>query len=513
MWNEHDIQRLQRVLQDPVQFAAVGGIQLRAYQRSVAYAICDSVLSGRGASFVVMFPRQSGKNELQAQVEAFLLMRFFLIGGELVKISPTWKPQSQNAMRRLQRVLNHHPLLQDQWQKDSGYRYSVGKASITFLSGSAEANIVGATASTLLQVDEAQDVSIEKYDKEIAPMAASTNATRVFWGTAWTEDTLLARELRLAQKLQSQDGYQRAFVLTANEVSREVEPYGLFVQQQIEQLGRDHPMIRTQFFSEILENGGRLFHDGRLALMAGNHPVQNKPLAGESYIFCLDVAGEDQGLTKNGQLSNPQRDFSALTIFSINPRPSSWDVLQNHYQVVARRAWQGISQSELFEQLLALAKVWSPKQLVVDASGVGAGIASFLQRAMPGLVTAFQFHTSSKSKLGWDFLAIIDSGRYKEHADKTPEQSQFFTQAKACKSSISPGPEKTLHWQVPSGTRDECGQEVHDDWLISAALCAVLEKQEISIKQPTLVIQGVDPLLEIDRRRTSKRKQTEKGVL
>jgi hypothetical protein len=31
---------------------------------------------------------------------------------------------------------------------------------------------VGATASLLLEVDEAQDVEIGKYDKEIAPMAA-----------------------------------------------------------------------------------------------------------------------------------------------------------------------------------------------------------------------------------------------------------------------------------------------------------------------------------------------------
>ena len=51
-------------------------------------------------------------------------------------------------------------------------------------------------------------MSLEKYDKEIAPMAASTNATRVFWGTAWSEETLLARELYSAKQIEALDGPQ-----------------------------------------------------------------------------------------------------------------------------------------------------------------------------------------------------------------------------------------------------------------------------------------------------------------
>ncbi len=492
-------------LTDPCRFAALGGIALRAYQQAVAYAISASVMNDCGHSFVVMFPRQSGKNELQAQLEAFFLMRFIHTGGELVKISPTWKPQSQNAMRRLQRVLSRHPLLQAEWHKDLGYRFSVGKASITFLSGSPEANIVGATASTLLQVDEAQDISLEKFDKEIAPMAASTNATRVFWGTAWTEDTLLARELRLAQKIETGDGIRRAFVLTADEVAREVPAYGKFVQKQIAMLGRDHPMVRTQFFSELLENGGRLFHDGRLAMLQGEHALQTTPQAGQIYAFCLDVAGEDQGLNSSGVMSNPQRDFSALTIVSIHSWPTAWGLHQNHYRIVYRQAWQGISQSSLFEQLLAKVKRWNPRQFVVDASGVGAGIASFLERALPGRVIPFQFSAASKSRLGWNFLGLIDSGRIQDHRDASEEQREFLAQARACKSSISIGPERLLRWQVPPGTRDEQGREVHDDWLISAALCVVLELQTIQPGQHTTIISAADPLQEMDIQRSSTR--------
>ncbi len=65
------------LLRDPERFAHVAsGIKLRSYQRGVLSAIFDSVLNQRGLSFVVIFPRQSGKNELQAQLEAYLLFMY-----------------------------------------------------------------------------------------------------------------------------------------------------------------------------------------------------------------------------------------------------------------------------------------------------------------------------------------------------------------------------------------------------------------------------------------------------
>ncbi|HEX9090485.1 MAG TPA: hypothetical protein VF831_03305, partial [Anaerolineales bacterium] len=72
------------------------GIRLRSYQTEVAQAIVESVIKEQGLSFVVVFPRQSGKNELQAQVEVYLLSVCSVQQGEMVKVSPTWKPQSLN---------------------------------------------------------------------------------------------------------------------------------------------------------------------------------------------------------------------------------------------------------------------------------------------------------------------------------------------------------------------------------------------------------------------------------
>lgn len=302
------------LLRDAPRFIAEASLlPLRAYQLAVAQAVLDSVLQRRGLSFVVMFPRQSGKNELQAQLEAYLLLLFSEAGAEIVKVSPTWKPQSLNAMRRLQRVLETNRLTGPLWRKESGYIYRVGRARIFFLSGAPETNIVGATAGTLLEVDEAQDVTIAKFDKDIAPMAASTNATRVFWGTAWTASTLLARELRAARAAEQEDGIRRTFVLTADEVGDEVPAYRTFVNEQVRRLGRTHPLVRTQFFSEELDSGGGMFTAARRQLMTGSHPPLDAPQPGKAYALLLDAAGADEGVAAgSAELANPARDAADL---------------------------------------------------------------------------------------------------------------------------------------------------------------------------------------------------------
>ncbi len=366
---------LREALRDPLLFArAFGKIRLRAYQAEVMRAVVDSVLYKRGLSIVVVFPRQSGKNELQAQIESYLLTCLQDSQAEMVKISPTWKPQSLNAMRRLQRVLEHNVSIRGEWRKEAGYIYRVGGARIFFLSGEPHSNIVGATASALLEVDEAQDVTIEKYDKEIAPMAASTHATRVFWGTAWTSQTLLARELRSARQAEQRDGLRRVFTTDAGRVGAEVPKYARYVAEQVARLGRAHPMVRTQYFNEEIDGQGGLFTAERCARMAGSHAVCHQPQPGGVYAFLLDVAGVDEaarsGATEGLSLSNPARDATALTIVAVDRSTCADPLLRAPtYRCVLRRQWLGVRHSDLYADLRALAECWNPWRVVVDAAG------------------------------------------------------------------------------------------------------------------------------------------------
>jgi hypothetical protein len=51
-----------------------------------------------------------------------------------------------------------------------------------------------------------------------------------------------------------------------------------------------------------------------------------------------------------------------------------------------------------------------------------------------------------------------------------------------CQMEVIEGPNKEMRWGVPDGTRDTTnGEIVHDDLLISAAMCMVLDKLEWGI--------------------------------
>ncbi len=485
---------------------AFSHLRLREYQKAALEAAVHSVMAHLGRTLVVMFPRQSGKNELQAQLEAFLLAKLQDTDAELVKVSPTWKPQSLNAMRRLERVLRGNDLTRNRYVKESGYIFRINRARIAFLSGAPEANLVGATASTLLEVDEAQDVQIDKFDREIAPMAASTNATRIFWGTAWTAHTLLARELRAAQELDQREGdgagkQKRAFVANAAQVGEEVPAYRAFVEGQIASLGRDHPAVQSQFFSQEINERGGLFPAARRALMQGEHAALSGPRAGQSYALLLDVGGEDAGVLAGGAADNAGRDSTALTVVEADLSTCA-DALIGAptYRCVARFTWQGAGHDQLYREVRAQAGHWRARWLVVDATGVGAGLAAFLERALPGRVHAFTFSAGSKSKLGWDFCALVDAGRWKEPREGGELGALFLRQAEGCQFSLLPGPAKAMRWGVPDGARDPAdGSLLHDDLLLSAALSAVLDALPWPSGSPAMIVRGRDPLNEMNQ--------------
>lgn len=500
------------------QFCHYLGRSLRSYQLEAAEAIVRSIRQGLGQSFVVLFPRQSGKNMLQAQLEAYLLVSLAEEGGELVKFSPTYQPQSLNAMRRLEEALEQNLLTRGRWQRRAGNHFRFGRAGITFLSAAPGSNVVGATASTLLELDEAQDIEIGKYDKQIAPMAASTNATRIFWGTAWTSQTLLARELRAAEAAQERDGCRRVFRIDAERVRAEVPAYGAFVDEQINRLGRGHPMVRSQFFSEEIDLAAGLFNAARLGLMQGRHSALDGPRDGQIYAMLIDLAGEDEGLAQgSGSLENPERDATAITIVEVDLNLMQDALMARpRYKVVWRAQWLGEGQVKQYARILALAERWQPARIAVDATGVGAGLAAFLTEKLGSRVLPVQFSQKLKSKLGWGFLSVIDTGRFQDFkSDALDEaasgqanplaevmrdeqqrlQALFARQLLAIEAECANGPERILRWAVPEGARDNLeGGKLRDDLAVSAAMVALLDELPWGIPAESLILPAPDPI-------------------
>jgi terminase large subunit-like protein len=500
----------QTVRKDPLGWAAISGIQLRPYQSLIALAVKDSIIHKKGLTFVVILPRQSGKNEVQRHIFGWLLCRAAEIGGTIVSVAPTFKPQTINAMERMRLTLDANIATRGQWHSSAGFIFRFEKARLQFFSGEHTSKVVGATADLLLSVDEAQDIEPGKFDKDFDPMTASTNATRVFWGTAWTSRTLLARQIRVAREEEKQDGIQRVFFYTGDDVAKIVPEYAAHLERVVKEKGRQHPLVKTQYFNEEIDAQAGMFNAGRLAMIQSSQQsaVGSQPSTGCTYAFLIDVAGMDEanvggvdaGLggykarPYNDGIGNPGRDSTTLTVVEIDL--STLETLQAPtYRVVHREAWQGLNHLTVFGKLKALTETWRPQHMVIDATGVGEGLWAMLDRAFPTRVIPVKFTQQEKSEIGWKFLSIIETGRFRDCAPSDTVRMQYAM----CQSEILPGPAKTLRWGVPDGTRGPDGQLVHDDHVVADSLVAKLDELEWSFHSPTLIVWAKDPLEEMSR--------------
>jgi hypothetical protein len=472
---------------------------LRNYQLEPAHAILDSILHGKGLYFAIVFSRQAGKNELSAQLEAYLLNLYHRKGGQIVKAAPTFRPQLINSKMRLEEVLDN-PWNKGKVRMREGYMTFLGKAGVLFLSADPASSVVGATASLLLECDEAQDVNEDKWEVDFTPMAASTNATKVYYGTVWTSRTMLAKISRQLLALEAADGQQRVFYVPWQEVAAEVPAYGEHVRAEIARKGRHHPMIKTQYFLEEIDSEGRMFDDRRQALMQGDHCRLRAPVEGHVYAATLDVAGSDEEMSGDElRQSKPTKDLTVASIFDVDLSTVKDPLLAAPtYRLVDVFADVGTKHTHLYGQLRAFFELWNVRHIVADASGVGAGLVAFLgaKAAFGSKVIPFQFSPPKrKSDLGWDFLAVVETGRFKMfHDDGSEDWREFWTQVEECRYEVTEGEERRMKWGVDSAT-------IHDDRLLSAALVAELDHAKWIVPTKSAVIKAKDPMDDIDKAR------------
>ena len=487
----------------PYNLALYGcGITLRPYQTEPIEAILKSILERAGRTIVILISRQAGKDELLCHLKLFLLQRFQTRDKEIVEFNPTYKPQTIRSIQRLETRMNRNVITRGRWKKCSDFMRMIGLARVTFFSGDGQANVVGATANLLLIVNEAQDISPTKYDRDISPMAASTNATRVIVGTAWTNNTLLARELRSAQYAEKGDGIRRVFVYDADEVRKYNPDYGKFVDKEVERLGRNHPFIKSQYFCEEIDAEIGMFNDRRRVLMQADQAAQESPVEGTSYAFLVDIAGQDMNRMTGDRgrktdddepLDNPGRDSLALTIASIDL--STVELLKAPtYRFVNRQQWIGENHLAIFGKLKNLIETWNPQHVVLDATGVGEGLWAMLDKSFPGRIIPVKFTKQTKSEIGWRYLAIIETGRARDCCLTDKVRAQYD----ACQAEIMPGPGKNLRWSVPEGARAPDGELIHDDTLIADSLIAELDKLDWSIHTEAQTVMAEDPILSME---------------
>lgn len=480
---------------------------LYPYQLAPLQAIIESVLGNHGREFLLVFPRQSGKNEAIAQLLVYLLNRFQRQEGQIVYAAVG--DALGRGLRRLEERLDN-PLNQGRWQRQARpLRRSLGKAAVSFISSHPRAAARGETAHWLLVIDEAQDQHGPHIESVFTPMRAAHNATAVYLGTVrQTSDFLWSKKQELEQET-AVDGLQRVFLVTPDQVTAANPAYGRFLAAQEQRYGRHHPIIAAEYYLEPINGTGQLFPPERQALMRGRHPRQRQPDPDATYVATIDVAGQDEAATDPlASLSNPARDHTAATIFqmvngelsivngertlhnsqfTIHNSPLNYHAIDVFTDHGSRHFQDSPGRPNLATRLLAFLQQWNVSHMVIDASGVGQGLADWLSAALGSQhVTAVNFGgRSQKAALGSAFLALVETGRFHYWTGDEDRPGSdgwwFWQQVAACTYSLPANGrfERDLRWGVPATARLQTptGSElIHDDRLLSAALVVEFDR-------------------------------------
>jgi len=441
-------------------------MRLRPYQAEIARAVLDSIENQRGITFSVEIARQGGKNELSAHLELLLLAMHMLKGGNLVKCSPTFKPQTVISMSRLKQRLDDFGF-DGIWLGEMGYIIRLGAARQVFLSADESSSVVGHTADILLEIDESQDVNGDKYSKEFRPMASSTNATTVHYGTTWDDASLLEQVKQSNLELERADGIRRHFRYDWQEVARYNPAYATFVESEKLRLGENHPLFRSQYALLPVRSGGGFLSRGQISLMQGSHTRQRARFDRKAvYVAGIDIAGEtgaEMEVNAEAALKGGGRDATVVTVAEVC-RCDQAPAPEPGIKVVEHCCWVGRKHAELYPLMVDILKNrWSCSRVVIDATGMGEPVASFLHGALGSRVIPFKFTRPSKSSLGFDLLAAINSGRLQLYApDGSDDYREIMFELERARGVYYP--DRTLNFYVDP-------VEGHDDYLMSLALC------------------------------------------
>lgn len=425
------------------------GTGLRAYQAKVLAKLRQGMSRAPGETFTVMFPRQAGKNEVSAFLVAGLLMEHARRGGAVVVCAPTLHPQAaisldrtRHFMTRIERALKGKGA-----RIKDGRTIELGRASAVFLSGSPEAHVAGHTASIAIIADEAQELDADWFNRQFRPMAASTGAPTIMFGTAWDGRTLLEQAAARNREIDARRGPDATVQLHHEAGWREVAnsrpAYGRYVERERARLGAGHPLYLSQYELAAAEDAGRLFTNAQAKALQGRHPRLHGPQPGERYVGGLDLGGDGDGA-----------DATVLTIAR---------VAGDRTEVVQHLRWQGAAYAEMESAALTAARAWQLERLCVDGTGMGAPIAARLESELGGrVVERAVFSSQSKSEMGYALIAAANTGRLLLYAgDGAPDLVRCVTELRECRSGYRVN--RQVWWEAPAGK--------HDDYVASLALC------------------------------------------
>ncbi len=361
-----------------------------------ANAIVDSVLNRRGLTFTVVMARQAGKNELSAQVELFLLVKHAQQAVDAIKCAPTFMPQGYISMRRLRDRITQAGVAGGVRRRKLAARCVSAPPASSSSPPTTPRTSSATPPASCSRSTRRRTSRREKFDREFRPMAASTGATTVYYGTPWDDSTLLEQAVEQNLELQRRDGIRRHFEADWPDASPPLNPdYARYVEAERDRLGENHPLFLTQYALQDDLRRRPALHRLAAGAAAGRRTraSTSRPRR-DVYVAGLDIGGQ---ACESGR----EHDSTVLTIArAVAPaagaaRPGAAPRSRRAHRL-DRRA-RTTSVLERLSDLLG--RVWRVRRLAVDATGLGETLARMLANALgDDVVRPVKLHARTRSR-------------------------------------------------------------------------------------------------------------------
>jgi len=494
-------------------------VALYTYQSLFCRRVVESVIGNEGSNITGLWSRQSGKTETVACVCLGLSVLLPALAkafpddprlkpyhkGFSVGVYAPVKDQAEISFGRMRNKVHseygegilHDPEIGVEVVTSRGDTLSFSNGStIIARTASPDTQIEGKTHHLII-CEEAQKLSRTKVEKEIRPMAASTNGTFVTIGTAWESRGGFHQSIQKNVDVHKTGGKRSHFEfgwdIVCDEKKRAFQKdknpfhlnYEKFVQGEIFRLGgTDSPEFQMNFECKWQESRAiaiskNVFKDAAL------NDVESGPFTQTGF----QVAGLDIGKTN---------DATVLTILDVDmQRPirnpyvlgDANEDKQLYYPKIVvdwvelMGSFEGHSgQYAMLVDYLARTNV---KVMVIDATSMGDPVYERIEAMIGGSIICvpYKFSSISKSNLYKYYLQELNSGRVKYAAGPTTRQRhefRKFTQENLDLDRIDYGSYAVC--QAPEGG--------HDDYPDSAALACWAEKIAGDVALPEIKVES-----------------------
>jgi len=413
---------------------------LRGPQTEIIRKIEAHIHNHDGNIMTIKSARQTGKNEVSAILHRRHLLRrqhspFYQCW---IRTAPTHKPQVVNSKKRLREHLNlsasniiRHPLFaRERLSKEEGYIWRLGNAAVEFLSSGPHSNVVGATASTCLDMDEAHKIDKDKFDEDFAPFTADTNAGTLLWGVGGNGMDTLQWYID-SNHDQKKDHLNLCFPC---DVWMEIHPpYAAHVEGRVNVLGWDHPIIMTQYRLLSIAARGRFINPKQaMGLFKSKHHRCKSPRHGRRYQMTVDVAAGNEEFNPDNLLEgfeDVDTDSSSVIIYETTDEMSQNGIfpIVNIVDVI----WLTGTDIGIDEDVVESAiKLWNPEKVAIDGVGVGRQLAENMTRKFgPSMIKMYIASDTDVSEDCFGTLARLNADSIKMFMnDDSPEWREFEKQ-------------------------------------------------------------------------------------